>query len=516
MRQILLSLAVLISVSLSACAQNRITASIAVTNATVNGLTFTVNGDTRTWTNNVVNTSTQVGTNADVTGSGSATNLLAAIYQAPFSQIVAHAGGSNSFTLTGNSGLPMSVTASGAYAAISYSTQTVSTLIALQGPVASLPTATARTNVASAIVGASAAIENTNSIPQDSKAASELVGTNGTQTIPGAKTFSNASSIWGGIISQLAGAANVLRGGLWLSGALDSPKFTNAINYGSAFTSPGSSAQSEQFGLGAVASGIQSTAVGSGPTASGLGSTAVGRSAAATASITFAGGNSAVASAQAASAVGAGSSASGTNATAVGANSTANATGAGAFGYAAISGFTNATAIGTLASNTAPNQIMLGAPGISTVVQNNLTVQGAAAVSGNLTVSGVASKITFDNTNNFPAGSDIAFGRYAISSLATGGNSGVLVGTNVFVEVSGPSGAFTINGIAGGRDGKVLVIYNGTGQDCTFANQSGIDPAPANRIICMTGADESTTGNGAATLIYSGSASRWLLISLKQ
>jgi len=118
----------------------------------------------------------------------------------------------------------------------------------------------------------------------------------------------------------------------------------------------------------------------------------------------------------------------------------------------------------------------------------------------------------FNGTNNFPQGADVAFSRYPITSLATGNNAGVVVSTNVFIEVGGPSGAFTINGIANGRDGKLIYIINQTGQDMTIAHQSGTDPVAANRIITMTGADRATTGNGAATLIYSGAASRWLLI----
>jgi hypothetical protein len=113
-------------------------------------------------------------------------------------------------------------------------------------------------------------------------------------------------------------------------------------------------------------------------------------------------------------------------------------------------------------------------------------------------------------TNTFPVGSDIAFGRYALSSLANGNNAAIVVGTNVFVEVSGPSGAFTINGIAGGRDGKEIKIYNNTGQNMTIAHESGVDPTAANRIRTMTDADRSTTGNGFVTLIYSGAASRWI------
>jgi len=119
-------------------------------------------------------------------------------------------------------------------------------------------------------------------------------------------------------------------------------------------------------------------------------------------------------------------------------------------------------------------------------------------------------------TNYLPVNSDISFARYPITSLANGNNAAVPVGTNVFIEVSGPSASFTINGIAAAnaqRDGKIIYIVNQTGQDMTIAHQSGTDPTAANRIITMTGADRATTGNGAATLIYSGAASRWLLIS---
>lgn len=124
---------------------------------------------------------------------------------------------------------------------------------------------------------------------------------------------------------------------------------------------------------------------------------------------------------------------------------------------------------------------------------------------------------SFAETNTFPAGSDIAFGRYALTTLANGANS-ISVGTNTFIEVSGPSAAFTINGITGSpnRDGKTVIIVNQTTFNMTIAHDSGTEPTAANRIYTMTGADRATTGNGAAMLIYSGSASRWILFSLDQ
>jgi hypothetical protein len=139
----------------------------------------------------------------------------------------------------------------------------------------------------------------------------------------------------------------------------------------------------------------------------------------------------------------------------------------------------------------------------------NLEATGIYALSG----QGAVNNLTANGTNSF---SDIAFRRYAITSLANGNNAGIVVGTNTFVEVSGPSGAFTLNGLTGSpsRDGHLVVVVNQTGFDMTVAHQSGTDPTAANRIISLTGADRATTGNGAATFIYSAAASRWLLIAL--
>ncbi len=80
--------------------------------------------------------------------------------------------------------------------------------------------------------------------------------------------------------------------------------------------------------------------------------------------------------------------------------------------------------------------------------------------------------------------------------------------------MSGPSAAFTVNGLDGqpNRDGKFLLLLNYTGQNMTIAHDSGVDPVAGNRIYTMTGADVATTGNGSAILIYSASASRWIAL----
>ena len=152
-------------------------------------------------------------------------------------------------------------------------------------------------------------------------------------------------------------------------------------------------------------------------------------------------------------------------------------------------------------------------------------VEGVSADSANFTNSVYAGTIyptninaqgpsQFSATNQFRAGSDIGFTRLALSSLANGNNAAVPVGTNVFVEVSGPSSAFSVNGIAGSpnRDGKLLILLNLTAQNMTIEHDSGVDPTAGNRIYTMTGSAVATTGNGSALLIYNASVSRWILL----
>jgi hypothetical protein len=197
-------------------------------------------------------------------------------------------------------------------------------------------------------------------------------------------------------------------------------------------------------------------------------------------------------------AIGITATAAGTNSIAIGRNSSVSA------------GHTNSAAIGYGAATTAANQIMLGSAGISVRVNNALSVGGGATFANGVT------NLQTSGTNTF--GGAIATPRFALSSLANGINQDIVVGDNCFVEVSGPTGAFSIEGIAGGYDGKRVIILNQTAQNMTIATEGGAtgnDPTAANRIVSLSGADRATTGNGAATLIYSGASSRWILISFE-
>jgi len=482
-----------------------ITANLSFTNSagTTNGQTITVNGDVRTFTNNVFLPS-QILTNSAATGSK--TNFLLSVGLDPFSQINIRDQGPTNVNLVGNSGLNLAITLSPGWGTVTYSTQTVGQAWDLRLPI-SIETGPEQTNIASMLP---AALDlSTNFLSDTDTALSLYMSLGQPQTITGNK--------------YLAGTSNFLA-----HGYLSSPAMTNGQNFGNAFRSPGVGTGAEQFGLGATASSGGATAIGHATTASGTSSTALGDTALATDLNTTALGANTTALKPAATALGEGAVANSTNATSVGAGAVATGVGgtalgqsanvsgsnAVALGWSAVASFDNSTAIGQGSATTAANQVVLGIASGRVDVPGNLNTAGALAITGGSTLAGAQTNSTFSGRTTWPNGADVAYKRFSISSLANGNNADVPVGTNVFCDLSGPSGAFTINGIAGGVDGKMLILLNLTGQNMTVAHDSGVESTAANRIYTMTGADRATTGNGAAMLIYDAFVSRWILFSL--
>jgi hypothetical protein len=457
-------LALLIFAAYPALAVDRITASLSFTNSagTTNGQTITVNGNTRTWTNSVFLASSQVLTNS--TASGAKTNLYNAVGLAPFSQVTLINQGSTNFDLVANSGVALTVTLSAGYASVTYSTQSVTTMTGVRVPISGEPVGGIQTNIASLLVKGENDL-STNKFYENAIAVQNLLGLTNAQTVAGIKQFTNVAGQWKGIISNspaISGNIDTLTNGRLRTPILISPTLTNGINYGNAFSSPGSGANSEQYGISALASGAQSFAAGYFAQAAGANAAAIGTA-----------------------------NAGGDNSTAVGvsANVPSTSPGGTALGNTAVVGstHTNSTAIGANSLTTAKSQIMVG-------TQNEY--------------------VHFPGNTKFAGNTELRWARFPITSLATGNNAAVAVGTNTFVEVSGPGAAFTINGIAGGSDGKFLIILNQTGFNMSIAHESGTDPTAANRITSMTGADRATTGNGSAQFIYSGAASRWILLGV--
>lgn len=95
-------------------------------------------------------------------------------------------------------------------------------------------------------------------------------------------------------------------------------------------------------------------------------------------------------------------------------------------------------------------------------------------------------------------------------TLANGANTDVALPSGTFVAITGPTGAFSVNGFASPVSGRVLVLYNATSQNMTITNDA--TSTAANRIYTLTGADVALTGTSLAAFVYSAVASRWILL----
>ncbi len=483
---------------------NRITAQITVTNGTMNAFAFTLNGDTRTWTNSVSSAATQILTNSTV--AGAASNFYYHVVARPFTtvNVLSYTNGSNVINLRGALAQAMSVTILSNWATVSYSTQVFSSgMIDVRVPVDSEVVAV-RTNVASQLVYG--AKYSTNAHPETENALSNFVSRGASQTL-GNKTITNS------------GLRNI-----WASNMV-------ATN----FSSPGAGAGSQVIGSGATAAGDGAVVYGVSATGAGENSVTVGTSAAA----------------------------AGENAVAVGDNTVARELGATALGVAAkatnvastaLGSFAEArnassTAIGASAVTTADNQVRLGTvtetvsiPGTLTNTGTAdflgavrfwaaLTIDGAAQINGATTISNalrVDRTLTASNaqftaglltTNSTLNGTNVINGRVdftprANTTLANGYNSGVVLGTNAWLQLSGPSAAYTNVGFAAAVSGTWhLVSLDNPVSSIGVLDNSGLEATAANRIRTGTGGTLVLTNNPAwLELIYDAGVARWRVI----
>jgi hypothetical protein len=107
---------------------------------------------------------------------------------------------------------------------------------------------------------------------------------------------------------------------------------------------------------------------------------------------------------------------------------------------------------------------------------------------------------------------DLALREGTALSLSNGANNDIAIGRNSFYRITGPTAVFTITGLSGGYDGKMVTLYNTTGQQLTIANQN-TSSAAANRIITTTGADVVTPVNTSVVQFqYNATLSRWIIV----
>lgn len=136
----------------------------------------------------------------------------------------------------------------------------------------------------------------------------------------------------------------------------------------------------------------------------------------------------------------------------------------------------------------------------------NLIVRTANTDTKKLSASGVSVGTTGNDISN-PGRTISAF---VSLTCANGANTDLVLpeGTNFYI--TGPTGVFTISGLTQGVDGRLIRLYNSVAFALTITNDA--TSTAANRILTLTGADVTTTTQGMVTLIYSGTASRWIMV----
>ncbi len=528
-------LCVLCVQSIRAATTNLITAKVTVTTATSNNFAFTLNGSTRTITNVVTAPLIQFLTNGTV--AGSASNLYYHVASAGFAgvSVGSYTNGSNVLTFRGAVGGAMNITILSNWATVVYTTQTVSQLDTFRVPLASEPTAVATNHATEAVDGIDAFAQSkfaTNSAPlgnflslgpqvQEASNKTFRASTIGESTVTNSiltniirinvtilegdsvrflsGTISNVDLIK---ITSLSGSLTALSNGVLYNVTIsNSPSagFTNLIAWKSFiasnavidgltaanFSAPGTGVSSFQVGTDAIASGDFSLAIGDNSEATNIYAVAVGNGAHAYGEGSVAFGFEAVTSDD-----------DGT--TAIGTAAEATEYYATALGGAALALHMNSTAIGALSQTTASNQISLGTDTIF------------VSIPGELRDVRVTNSFT-RGTNSINARLD--FIPRANSALANGYNSGVVLGSNVLIKISGPSGAYTNSGFAAEVSGSFHILeFDNPTASMTLLNNSGLDVVAANRITTGTGALLNLTNNPAIVYVhYDSATAKWIV-----
>lgn len=159
-------------------------------------------------------------------------------------------------------------------------------------------------------------------------------------------------------------------------------------------------------------------------------------------------------------------------------------------------------------------------------VADGLTVGGNTVVldfdntGGNMTVQfgqTLNETLTWDNANtrfNLSDALDVA-GALSIQAstltLGNGNNNNVAIPDSSFLLISGPTAAFTLTGMTGGYNGRIVTLINTTTQNMSITNDA--TSTAANRFLTNTGGTLTTAGTGSFVAIYDATASRWRIIS---
>lgn len=447
------------------------------------------------------------------------TNILSQLGRFPIAGIIVTNSASNVFKLKG-----INLTLSNsAFAAVTWATQSLgSNQWAVMLPMDDFPLGVRQTNSSLLVYALSAYA--TNSFAETSAALGKFVSTNQVQTIAN-KTLLN-SRLSGGTNdgtrvtnSPFVHASNLVAQtlspngevttnlGSILRGTIEGAKITNSTHVDatnitaqlarlislsassgtiSNLSAPGAGLDSLRIGSAAIASGDYTIAIGNGASATNTDSIAFGRASASYGVGSFSLGN--------------GSYAEGYGAFAFGSGAESIGIASGAIGTGASSSYSNAIAIGAFSYTDTTNQIAIGTP------EQKITLRGRVE-SATLTNTTLRGQVDVE--------ADVAFVPLSNTSMANGFNSGINLGSNTWVKLSGHSAAITNVGFLATRNGSERIVQvDNPGLSAVIRHDSGLEATAANRIYTGTGAEVRSTNNPAMfRLIYDGAVGRWRLIS---
>jgi len=434
--------------SFPAHAVDRITATLTVTNIAANNDTLTVNASVRTWKTSVGSPSLQIQTTT--TTGGTATNLwnhLVSVPFAPFSALIYDFTSTNIIKMLGGVGQALTVTPSGTWASVTYSTQVVSSLSTIRVPGSALPAAIRVSEFS--LLTTALNDYSTNSFAATAIPLTNFFSKSSVQT-GGNKTITNSTFTGGQITNSEIGVAYSryynTNAGIWFYNSAASRRYAIA---------PGIGGQPSIYDIQSDTTIAEANAANYNPQPGAI--------------LNFR----------------------------IATNS-----------FGQLNNYNLWTHTNTFWQIT-NTPIVASAITLSTY-SGTIVALTNGLLSGVAFTNSISTNATFRGTNTWTA--DLSYTRANVSTLANGNNSGLDFGTTVYVKLkAGPTGAFAICGITGGRDGRTLMFENATGQVLTLANESGVDAVPANRITTGTGADVALA-NRMFGLIYDSEDSRWKIL----
>jgi len=138
---------------------------------------------------------------------------------------------------------------------------------------------------------------------------------------------------------------------------------------------------------------------------------------------------------------------------------------------------------------------------------NTFSEKARLAPNGNFGIGNTNPNTRLDVTGDFAL-------REASMVLGNGGNNNVdaITTRSAFYRITGPTADFSITGISGGFDGRIVTLYNASGEKLTLSSLNGAS-AIENQINIYNSSDIVLLNKDAVTLRYSSTDDKWIVLS---